>query len=105
MMQQFQILDQADQQFGSIINNRRITLRLRYNVTIDRWSFDLSVDDKPVIHGRRIVTGIDLLKPFNLGLGMIFALSHDVTAVPDRKSLPLSIVKLFHASEEELLEA
>lgn len=104
-MEVFRIIDAADQQFGTIINGRRVTIRLRYNPTSERWSFDLAIDDLPVLQGRRIVTGVDLLAPFNLGLGLMFAAAVTPGAVPDRQALPAGTVKLFHASDEEAAAA
>ena len=104
-MDVFRIIDAADQQFGTIINGRRVTIRLRYNPTSERWSFDLAIDDQPVLLGRRIVTGVDLLAPFNFGLGMMVALAVTSGAIPDRRALPAGTVKLFHASEAEMTGA
>lgn len=104
-MNVFSILDHADQQFGTVINGRRVTVRLRYNPANDRWSFDLSIDDAPVLHGRKIVTGIDLLAPFGFGLGVIFAAIVTPGAVPDRDALPGGTVKLFHATDAEVAAA
>lgn len=104
-MEVFRLIDAADQQFGTIINNRRVTIRLRYNPTSERWSFDLAIDDLPVLQGRRIVTGVDLLAPFNFGLGVIFAAAVTPGAVADREALPAGTVKLFHASDAELAAA
>lgn len=103
-MKEFPILDAADQQFGTILNNRRVTIRVRYNPTTDLWSFDLAIDDLPVLHGRRIVTGVDLLAPFNLDIGLIFALTTPGNEAlgPDRASLPAGTVKLYHATEVEV---
>lgn len=101
-MNVFSILDHADQQFGTLINNQRVTVRLRYNPTSDRWTFDLSIDDQPVLHGRRIVTGVDLLAAFNFDLGMIVALAVTDGAEPDKSALPAGTVKLLHATAEEL---
>lgn len=101
-MNVFNVVDYADQQFGTIINGRRVTIRLRYNMTMDRWSFDLSIDNLPVLTGRRIVTGVDLLKPFNLGLGAIFAAAVTPGAIPDRAALPAGTVLLIQASDAEI---
>lgn len=95
----FEIADEADQQFATILNNRRVTIRLRYNVSVGRWSFDLSLDDLPVLHGRRIVTGIDLLEPFAFGIGMLVAAPIKPGSIPDRDDLPNGNVKLFHLTE------
>lgn len=104
-MNVFNVVDYADQQFGTIINGRRVTIRLRYNTTSDRWSFDLSIDNLPVLTGRRIVTGVDLLAPFDLGLGSIFAYAVTPGAVPDRAALPAGTVLLMQASEAEIAAA
>lgn len=100
-MKEFPITDAADQQFGAVLNDRRVTIRVRYNPTTDRWSFDLSIDDVPVLYGRRIVTGVDLLRAFNFGVGLIFAVAVTGTAVPNRSSLPAGLVRLYYASTEE----
>jgi hypothetical protein len=104
-MNVFNVVDYADQQFGTIINNRRVTIRLRYNPTNDRWSFDLSIDDLPVLKGRRVVTGVDLLAPFNLDLGVIFASAVTPGALPDRAALPAGTVRIYQASDEEVAAA
>lgn len=101
-MIEFTVADAADQQFSAILNNRRVTLRLRYNVTTDRWSFDLSLDDLPVLQGRRIVTGVDLLAPFNFGIGSIFAYPASEGQIPDRTGLPAGRVRLYHATPAEI---
>ena len=103
-MIQFSIIDEADQQFGVVLNGQRVTMRLRYNGTSDRWSFDLSVDDLPVLYGRRIVTGVDLLLPFDFGLGIIFALpvSPDDMVEPGRRELVDGTVGFYHTTAEEV---
>lgn len=98
----FAVTNHADQQFGAIINGRRVTIRLRYNPTTDRWNFDLSLDDEPVLQGRRIVTGIDLIAPFDLGIGMIVAAVITPGAEPDRTALPAGEVRVFSLTEDEM---
>lgn len=104
-MIEFTVINEADQQFGTVINGRRVTLRLRYNVTSDRWSFDLSIDDLPVLHGRKIVTGVDLLAPFGFGLGAIFAVPEKEGSEPDRTNLVNGNVRLYHATDAEIAAA
>lgn len=98
----FEIADLPNQQFSTVLEGRRVTMRLCYNVTVDRWSFDLSIDDNPVLHGRRIVTGVDLLKPFSFGVGVIFAAPIVGEAVPDRTNLVNGNVKMFQTTEAEI---
>lgn len=101
-MIQFRILDEPRQKFSVLLNRRRVTFEIWYSLTSDRWSFDLSVDGAPVLHGRRIVTGVDLLAPFNLGIGILFALPVTPGAVPNRAGLPLGEVRLYHTTREEV---
>lgn len=103
-MNVFQIIDEADQQFSAVMNNRRVTLRLRYNKIVDRWMFDLSIDDQPVLNGRRIVAGLDLLRGFGLGIGAIVAFS-PAGAAPNRAALPSGVVKLYSVSADEMKAA
>lgn len=102
-MIEFSIIDEADQQFATVLNNRRVTFRVRYNKWSDRWSFDLALDDEWVLYGRRIEMGVDLLAPFDLGLGILFATYTGTDYVdPNRANLPAGLIKLYHTTEEEI---
>lgn len=101
-MQVFNIVDAADQQFSAILNERRVTFRLRYNPVSERWSVDIAVDDVPVVHGRRIVPNVDLLAPYHLGLGSLFAVVIMPGAEADRQGLPTGAVRLYHATQDEI---
>lgn len=100
-MIELDILDESKQKFSLIVAERRVTIELWYSVAIDRWSFSLALDGDMVITGRKIVTGVDLLAPFNLGIGVLFAHSES-GALPTRNALPLGLVKLYHATQEEV---
>jgi hypothetical protein len=106
-MIEFDIIDEADQQFGAILDDRRVTMRLRYNTVSERWSLDLSIDDLPVMVGRRLVVGVDLLEAFNFGIGVMFVLPIETKpdAPPNRENLPDGIVKLYHATDAEVATA
>lgn len=103
-MIRFDLTTAADQRFSALLSGRRCTLRVRYNVWSDRWSFDLSIDDLPVLHGRRIVAGADLLAPFGFGVGMIFAVPNTAGALPGRNALPAGEVRLYQASAAEFAQ-
>ena len=100
-MEVLEILDEADQEFSAVMNGRRVSFRLRYNAHLDRWMFDLRIDDAPVLNGRRIVTGIDLLRGLGLGIGAIFAFSPS-GAAPGRRSLPTGTVRLYTVTPAEV---
>lgn len=101
-MIEFRILDEPRQKFSVLLNRRRVTFELWYSLTTDRWSFDLAIDGATVLNGRRIVTGVDLLAPFNLGIGILFAAPEAAGTVPNRSALPLGTVKLYHTTQEEV---
>lgn len=102
-MIEFKISTDPDQKFSLILNGRRVTLRLRYNVTTDRWSFDMAVDDLEVLHGRRIVTGVNLMKAFSqFDVGALFAEVIVPDSEPDRLNLPNGNVRLYHATLVEI---
>lgn len=100
-MIEFRLVNEPKQKFSVLLGSRRITFTLWYNRTSDRWSMDLAIDGAPVLHGRRIVTGVDLIAPFNLGIGILFAWS-DIGAAPGRDALPSGTVKLYHTTQEEV---
>lgn len=91
-----------DQRFSVSLNSRRVTFRFRYNVSFDRWTFDLAIDDVPILYGRRVVTGVDLLKPFGLGIGALVARAMTPDAVPDRQGLPRRSVRLYSVTQADL---
>ena len=100
-MIEINVIDEPKQKFSLVLNSRRVTIELWYSVFGDRWSADVSIDGEKVLHGRRIVSGVDLLASFNFGIGIIFAHS-DLNEKPTRDNLPLGIVKLYHTTQEEV---
>lgn len=101
-MIQLELSDEPNQSFSVILDDARVTLHVWYSGVTDRWSLDVSVDGEPVLYGRRIVAGVDLLAPFNLGIGILFAWPEVAGAVPDRTALPLGNVAVYHTTQEEV---
>ncbi|QIG74970.1 hypothetical protein EVC26_051 [Rhizobium phage RHph_I72] len=100
-MIEFKILNEPKQRFSVILAERRVTFDIWYNQTSDRWSFDMALDGEPVLSGRRIVTGVDLLAPFNFDIGALFAFS-SLGDVPNRDNLPNGVTKLYYATQDEI---
>lgn len=95
------VIDSADQQMGLVLNGRRVTLRLRYNTTSERWSFDLSIDDAVVLYAQRVVDGVDLLAPFNLGIGLLFVINFSDVLPVNRNAFNEEQAWLIHMVEAE----
>jgi TM2 domain-containing membrane protein YozV len=101
-MIEFTIADEPDQNFSIVLGGRRVTIRLWYAVFNDRWSADIAIDGEPKLYGRKIVAGVDLLAAFNLGIGVIFANIETGSASPGRDQLVGGLVKIYHATQEEI---
>ena len=103
-MQEFTFIDASNQQFSAILNNRRCTLRFRWNPTARRWFFDLAIDDDWVLMGRRLVLGTDLLGAYNFNLGSLFLVNANEKAdnQPGYQELIQGTVILYHATPAEL---
>jgi hypothetical protein len=99
------VIDHADQKFGAFFRNQRVTMRLRYNTVSERWSYDLALDDKWIIHGHRITNLTNVFRGYGLNLGVLFAYPATVGAEPGRRELPGRLVRLFHVDDaSELVE-
>lgn len=89
------IIDAPDQTFTCSLNDKRCQFRVVFNETSNRWSFDLWINDILVLTGRRIVTGVDLVRAFAFDIGAVFAFSWGAEGIaPDRVNLPAGRVKL-----------
>ncbi len=96
---EFVLNDAPDQEFTTILNGQRCTMRFRYSPTTDRWNFDLRIGDVQVLYGRRVVGGTDLIGAFGFGIGSIIAVSFDGSK-PDRRAVPERRVQIIHALED-----
>jgi hypothetical protein len=102
MITEIRLTDAPSQEMTTILDGRRCTLRFRYAPTSDRWSFDLMIGDVEVLTGRRVVTGVDLIAPFNFGIGAIVAVPWVRGAVADRRALPDRSIRVLHVSPDEI---
>lgn len=101
-MQIIPVAESHDQEMSVFMAGQRVTLRLRCNVSTDRWSVDLSRDDEPILHGRRVLTRVDALEPFDFGLGSLFFHATQDDAVPNYDNVVAGIVELIHVEPGEV---
>lgn len=105
-MHRLPVIDAPRQAFSAVLNRRRCTIRLAYNVWIRRWSLDLSIDGETRLSGRRLVHGVDLLAPFDFGLGAIFAGDFEGRgSPPDYDALVSGRTRLYHVTPAEIAAA
>ena len=103
-MLEFKFSDSADQKLSVILNQRRVTLRFRENAQTDRLSLDVSIDGDPVMHGRKMLSGSNLLHPLNnqYNLGRLFVYSP--WDDPTLQAFVTGAVKLYYLTEEEVAD-
>ena len=94
----FDIQDSAHQRWQSVLSGTPCQITLRWLPRIAHWTLSIDIRGERKVTGRLIVKGRDLLQPYNLGIGIIFAAgSADLT----RQSLISGDVRLYHASRAE----
>jgi len=97
------IIDASSQAFTTTLAGKRCDFVVNYSTFANRWSFDLDVESVRVLSGRRIVLGVDLIAPFNLGIGSLVAAQWgDEDVEPGRTELPSGRVRLFHYDPNEI---
>ena len=101
---EFNISNAADQLFSCTLNGKRCSIRLRFNTSMNRWTINMAIDDLMVLHGRKVVTGVDLLRAYDFDIGLMWCTSEtNLTYEPGRKELVSGLVKLFHCLEEDII--
>jgi len=96
------VIEAPRQVLSMVLNTRRCTIGLNYNTLASRWMLDLSIDAVPVLAGRRVVTGVDLLAPFEFGIGLIIAGGYDAPDTePNYQALTAGTVRLYHITQDE----
>lgn len=100
------LADNAYQTFEAALNGLQTQWTFRYNGQSKRWYFDLVIDGKDVLTGRRIVLNTNLLGNLaGLGssLGWLLAIDYqDQGNVPGRYELPSRRVRLYHLTPDEV---
>ena len=104
-MQRIDLTAAPDQRMSVVLDGRRVTLRFWFNVSDQLWYFDMALDDQPVMYGRRIVTGRNLLSRVGLG-GRLFAYVYaGGDGQPGLEDFASGAAALFYVPEAELKTA
>lgn len=88
------------QRLTTVLSGKAVAIELTYNATAGRWHLDLSIEGVPVLKGRRLVTGADLLRPFRLGVGKLAVVDWaGQTGEPGRDTLPSGAFRLMQLAD------
>jgi len=104
VIREFSVLDAPSQSADVTMNGRRINILLNYNALYDYWTLNLYEEGRPLVVGRKLVLGVDLIERYNLGIGKIICYhvtSKVVREEPNRVNLPNGDVKLYLCWERD----
>jgi hypothetical protein len=102
VLRELPVTSAPNQSFVTTLMGKECRFVLRHARRIDRWSFDLEVDGVAVIRGRRIVRGVNLVRPFGAGIGEIIAISFDGVSEPTLADLPSGRARLLHVDPDAM---
>jgi hypothetical protein len=97
----FSIIDSPDQKLSVFLENRRVTLRLRYNLTMTRWAMDVAIDGVMKLQGKRLVGGVNLIGA-HPSIELDGALFVAGNRPPDYDALINGDVRLYYATKGEI---
>ena len=96
-LRELPIIQAPFQRFETSLMGQAVSFTLAFNAFTGRWSFGLEIAGVAVLSGRRLVPGVDLLAPFNLGLGKLVLVDWEANgAEPGRNELPAGKYRLLH---------
>lgn len=89
------------------LEGRTISLRVRYSSEFELWTLDLAEtapgeDETPLLTGRRITLGNDLLGGLNLRLGALYAIDTTGTGTDPSAGDLGSRVQIYHLTTAEI---
>lgn len=76
-LQQIQLNDASGQQFSTVIGGVKVTFSFRYNNRMERFYFNVDVDDRRVLYGRPLIESVDLFDGYSqVNLGNLFCVDN-----------------------------
>lgn len=96
-LSEIRVTNAPGQEFSTFVAGQKVTIRLRYNTSSERFSMDIAIDEQPALTGRKVTTNVDLIAPFDFGIGSIFAAGVEDMSLPATlENMASGDVKLFH---------
>jgi hypothetical protein len=91
------VIDAPWQRLDTYLSDTAVALELQWNETANRWSMSLEIEGVMRLQGRRLVPGVDLIAPYNLGIGSLYLVDWDAKGgSPGRDALPAGQFRLIH---------
>lgn len=91
------VIDAPRQQMSTVLAGVAVEIELFWNETVGRWAMSISRDGIPLVQGRRLVAGVDLLRGYALGLGKLMIFDWEGKGgEPGRRELPSGQFRLLH---------
>lgn len=85
------------QRLETYLSDTAVSIELLWNGYSERWSMAMFVQGVEKLRGRRLVTGVDLIAPYQLGIGRLFLVDWEGKgASPGRAELPAGVFRLIH---------
>jgi len=83
------VTDVPWQRLETYLSDTAVSIELWWNETSARWSMSLEIAGTLVLSGKRLVTGVNLLAPYEFGIGSFYVVDYEgLGGAPGRDSLP-----------------
>ena len=92
------VIDAPRQSLSTSLNGVPVVLHLAFNEFAGLWALGVALDGVWRVTGRMMIPGVDLLKPFGLGLGKLalIDMARD-GSTPGRAEVPAGLFRLYAA--------
>jgi hypothetical protein len=91
------IINAPWQRLETYLGDTAVSLELLWNTFSERWSLSLFIQGEVKLQGKRLVTGVDLIAPYNLRIGRLFLVDWEALGgQPGRSELPSGQFRLIH---------
>ncbi|MEM7651879.1 MAG: hypothetical protein AAF220_01735 [Pseudomonadota bacterium] len=95
------LLDTPDQEFSVFVDRARLTIRVRYNLRLDRWTLDVSRDSVPLAQGIRMVRGVDLFLDISEISSAVYVTLTGLSLEPSAAAMTDGEMKLLFLTQED----
>ena len=92
------VIDAPRQSLSTVLNGVPVDMHIAFNEFAGMWAFGVAMDGVWRVAGRFLIPGVDLLKPFGLGLGKpaLIDMIGDGSK-PGRTEVPAGLFRLYAA--------